>query len=85
MAESEDFNGIIAPDTFMETLLKYGLYIGAVFQLFCIAAIIVIPEKYLDTSKDEGTDEDSNHSSPHNTPRRPHGHHRRKGDKKKRR
>ena len=28
-----------------DEILKYGLYIGAVFQLMCIAAIVFIPSK----------------------------------------
>jgi Uncharacterised protein family (UPF0239) len=40
----------VTPDDFMDTLLKIGLYLGAVFQLICIAAVIVVPEKLTDSS-----------------------------------
>lgn len=29
--------------TFLESLLRYGLFLGAIFQLVCILAVIVIP------------------------------------------
>lgn len=40
----------MTPDDFMDTLLKIGLYLGAVFQLICIAAVIVVPEKLTDST-----------------------------------
>ncbi|XP_054273902.1 protein MANBAL-like [Macrosteles quadrilineatus] len=76
------------PDDFMDTVIRYGLYIGAVFQLVCIAAVIVLPEKYDSSSMKDGdmSEEDLSEGSPQATPRRPHAHHRpRKQEKKKRR
>lgn len=29
--------------TFLESVLRYGLFLGAIFQLICILAVIVIP------------------------------------------
>lgn len=29
--------------TFLESLLRYGLFLGAIFQLVCILAVIIIP------------------------------------------
>lgn len=29
--------------TFLESILRYGLFLGAIFQLVCILAVIVIP------------------------------------------
>ncbi|KAF4518506.1 hypothetical protein B566_EDAN009706 [Ephemera danica] len=82
---SSDIPGV-QPEDLFDTVLRFGLYLGAVFQLICIAAVIVVPER-LDqsTRDDQSDDEGSDHGSPHTTPRRPYGHHRRKADKKKRR
>lgn len=35
----------VPPDDIMDTVIKVGLYIGAVFQLICIAAVIILPDK----------------------------------------
>lgn len=40
----------VPPDDIMDTVIKVGLYIGAVFQLVCIAAVLILPEKYDSTS-----------------------------------
>lgn len=34
------------PDDLMDSIIKLGLYVGAVFQLICIAAVIFLPDKY---------------------------------------
>ncbi|KAK6639777.1 hypothetical protein RUM43_008052 [Polyplax serrata] len=77
-------------EDFYDTVLRCGLYFGAIFQLICIAAVVIIPDnstgnsdsKDLDGSEDEISDQ----SSPLASPRKPHVHHRtRKTDKKKRR
>ncbi|XP_063230638.1 protein MANBAL [Bacillus rossius redtenbacheri] len=79
-------------EDFMESLLRCGLYLGAVFQLICIAAAVILPDKVSDSAGsyckelDVSEEEGSEHSTPQATPRRPHGHHRpRKQEKKKRR
>ncbi|XP_069703270.1 protein anon-73B1 isoform X4 [Periplaneta americana] len=82
----------IMTEDFVDSVLRCGLYLGAIFQFVCIAAAVVMPEKMgdsntnyckeLELSDDEGSD----HSTPQATPRRPHVHHRpRKQEKKKRR
>ncbi|EEB17933.1 protein anon-73B1, putative [Pediculus humanus corporis] len=78
-------------EDFYDTILRCGLYFGAVFQLICIAAVVIIPDnsssgsgnsKDLDGSENEISDQ----NSPLASPRKPHIHHRsRKPDKKKRR
>lgn len=32
-------------DEIFEKLLKYGMFLGAIFQLVCIAAVIILPEQ----------------------------------------
>ncbi|GLH03064.1 hypothetical protein R5R35_007742 [Gryllus longicercus] len=78
-------------EDFVDSILRCGLYFGAVFQVVCIAAAVVIPDKMNDFNAsykdvEPSDDEGSDHSTPQATPRRPHAHHRpRKQEKKKRR
>ncbi|XP_049807182.1 protein anon-73B1 [Schistocerca nitens] len=75
----------------VDSVIRYGLYFGAVFQLVCIAAAVIMPDSTGDTNSvlkdlEISDDEGSEHSTPQATPRRPHIHHRpRKQEKKKRR
>nr|XP_012329599.2 uncharacterized protein LOC105732159 isoform X1 [Aotus nancymaae] len=48
MASDLDFSPPEVPEpTFLENLLRYGLFLGAIFQLICVLAIIVpIPKSY---------------------------------------
>lgn len=41
----------VQPEDFMDTILRFGLYLGAVFQLICIAAVIVVPERVDQSSR----------------------------------
>lgn len=42
MASDLDFSPPEVPEpTFLENLLRYGLFLGAIFQLICVLAIIV--------------------------------------------
>ncbi|EFA10043.1 Protein anon-73B1-like Protein [Tribolium castaneum] len=69
------------------TIVRYGLYVGALFQLFCLAACIFLPDSSDDNSwlsRGDSDDESSEQSTPQNTPRRPY-HRTRKQEKKKRR
>ncbi|CAG9862138.1 unnamed protein product [Phyllotreta striolata] len=69
------------------TIVRYGLYLGAIFQIVCLAACIFISESPEDVSwgsRIDSDDESSEQSTPQNTPRRPY-HRSRKQEKKKRR
>lgn len=85
----------IPQDGLLAVVIRYGLYIGAVFQMICLGAVIfMVPKTSSKTSamgaiwnflKGENFEEyNSNHSSPQETPKRPF-HRSRKQDKKKRR
>jgi len=70
----------------VDTFLRYGLFLGAVFQLVCIGAVILMPDtrsifqvlQDQDFLSEESSDPGSPTISPH------HRHHK-KRDKKKRR
>ncbi|XP_038187832.1 protein MANBAL isoform X2 [Arvicola amphibius] len=50
MASDLDFSPPEVPEpTFLENLLRYGLFLGAIFQLICVLAIIVPIPKSHDT------------------------------------
>jgi len=74
-------------DDLMDTLLRYGLFLGAIFQLICIGAVVILPDyksDYLNESESEdepGSDQGSptHTSSGHRHPRSS------KREKKKRR
>lgn len=74
---------------FSDTLIRYGLYVGAIIQFACLAVVIFKPESTLGSKHGYASgdlSEDESEDSPQVTPRRPYIHHRsRKQDKKKRR
>lgn len=92
------YNNMEALDIPQESLLamviRYGLYVGAVFQMVCLGAVIfMVPRNSSKTTtmgaiwnflKGDIEEYNSNHSSPQETPKRPY-HRSRKQDKKKRR
>jgi len=41
----EKIASLIPQETWYELLIRYGLYVGAVFQFVCIMAVILLPEK----------------------------------------
>jgi len=40
---AEKIAALIPKETLYEQIIRYGLYIGAVFQLLCILAVILLP------------------------------------------
>ncbi|NXC51106.1 MANBL protein, partial [Penelope pileata] len=66
MAAELDFSPPEIPEpTFMENVLRYGLFFGAIFQLICVLAII------LPVSKSHKTDSDSFESKTSETVKKP--------------
>lgn len=54
MASDLDFSPPEVPEpTFLENLLRYGLFLGAIFQLICVLAIIVPIPKSHDTEAEQ--------------------------------
>jgi len=69
----------------VDTFLRYGLFIGAIFQLFCIGAVILMPDSKSALFHDPDLSDDeksSDQGSPTVSPNHKHG---KKRDKKKRR
>ncbi|CAM5152820.1 unnamed protein product [Eretmochelys imbricata] len=68
MATELDFSPPEVPEpTFMENLLRYGLFFGAIFQLICVLAII------FPISKSHKTDSDSFESKSSEVVKKPKG------------
>lgn len=81
-SDTSDFPPLFPEELWYEVLLRYGLYVGAVFQLICILAVIVLPplkegSDGLTTNDESSSDEDDDrkdqrpqhqqsHSSHHN-------------------
>ncbi|XP_037641404.1 protein MANBAL [Sebastes umbrosus] len=42
--------------TFLESLLRYGLFLGAIFQLICILAVLIPTSKGYEQEETESTD-----------------------------
>ncbi|KAI4479432.1 PREDICTED: protein MANBAL [Polistes canadensis] len=75
-----------AEETLFEQMLTFGLYVGAIFQVICILAIVVYQAGRSDGAaalKDDPSDVECSENSPQVTPRKPHRP--RKQEKKKRR
>ena len=41
--DASEFPPLFPEELWYEVLLRYGLYVGGVFQLICILAVIVLP------------------------------------------
>merc|ERR1711963_201918 len=52
----EKIASLIPQETWYEVLIRYGLYLGAIFQMACIMAVILLPEK---ENAEGGADENS--------------------------
>lgn len=70
----------------VDTFLRYGLFIGAVFQLLCIGAVIVMPDSKSTLFHEQEFSDDersSDQGSPTISPN--HKHHKKSRGKKKQR
>ncbi|XP_029668628.1 protein MANBAL [Formica exsecta] len=89
MADTDpQFKRLLLPaeETLFEQLLRFGLYLGAVFQIICLLSIVIYqagPSDGVAALKDDPSDVECSENSPQVTPRRPHRP--RKQEKKKRR
>ncbi|CAD6207156.1 GSCOCG00010140001-RA-CDS [Cotesia congregata] len=87
--ENEHIKRLLLPDeeTLFEQIIRYGLYVGAVFQVICILTVAIYHnwpgDSFSSLKEDPTSDVDCSESSPQVTPRRPHRG--RKQEKKKRR
>ncbi|VDI06395.1 Hypothetical predicted protein [Mytilus galloprovincialis] len=70
--------------TFVETVLHYGLLLGAVFQLVCIFAVIFIPQSQNDQERPVEEPRSSSNSNCSNQPQplQPHSKKNKKEKKK---
>jgi len=59
----EKIASLIPKETWYEELIRYGLYIGAVFQMVCILAVILLPDTEGDTDTDGCLSEDGEDKS----------------------
>ena len=57
----EKIAALIPKETWYEVLIRYGLYIGAVFQMICILAVILLPSEPV--QKEPSDDEDKSRAS----------------------
>ncbi|XP_050057879.1 protein anon-73B1 isoform X2 [Aphis gossypii] len=78
-------------DEVFDAVIRYGLYLVAIFQLVCITTVFLLTDQSNDSKviikkeNGDGSEYDSDGST-FASPRRPYSHHRsRKQDKKKRR
>jgi len=72
----------------LDTLVQYGLFIGAIFQLVCILAVIFLPPTNEASQVEEASHDIRAAADPQPTHNQPTQHHpstKRKHDKKKRR
>lgn len=60
----EKIAALIPKETWYEQLIRYGLYVGAVFQLVCILAVILLPDTDRQEEESEEEDDKSRASSP---------------------
>jgi len=58
----EKIAALIPKEAWYEQMIRYGLYIGAVFQLVCILAVILLPASEQEKEVEDG--EKSRASSP---------------------
>merc|ERR1712064_202462 len=97
-SEASEFPPLFPEELWYEVLLRYGLYVGAAFQLICILAVIVLPplkegsENLAgneESSSDEEEDRKDQRNSSHNQHTHTHHHNvnksKKKLEKKKRR
>ncbi|KAH9379460.1 protein MANBAL [Haemaphysalis longicornis] len=73
----------------VDELLRYGLFLGAIFQLVCIAAVVFVPPKEEGKDVGDSSDEDGPAEGGAAVPHRPqvphHTGRRSRQDRKKRR
>ncbi|KAL3852455.1 hypothetical protein ACJMK2_016089 [Sinanodonta woodiana] len=58
---------------FLDNVLHYGLFLGALFQLVCIFAVIVLPKSDYEEERNEG-EEDVKDQSSGRSPLQAHSH-----------
>lgn len=89
---------LLPPEEWYEPYLKFGLYVGAAFQLVCILALIFLPpttkekgsqsEGFLfqgDSSSEEEEEEDEEEDEMNQTKQRQRQNNKKKSEKKKKR
>lgn len=60
-----NMDDVVEAKSFWEMVLHYGLFLGGIFQLICILAIVVVPSEKSGHEEDTVLDKEGKNRKPH--------------------